>query len=195
MDLGAGLARIDYMTTQRRSPMTLLATCLLAAGLLAAAPAQADVGIEKTSRSSGAPGYTVTLTIGCGSCAAASKPKLPASFPVSLVPLDKAPEPHPCGPRALCLPEVLAPPGRPPYWFLGQATPLGESESSSGGGGRPPWPRYRLHFEIPDLRPGVYAYVIFCDSCVIGRKGSLIADRFAPEARLRVRKPNPPASA
>jgi hypothetical protein len=170
--------------------MTLFATCLLAAGLCVAAPAHADVGIETTSRAAGTPGDAVTVTVGCGACMAIGAPRSPGSFPVSLVPLAKAPKPHPCGPRTLCSPETLRPPSRSPYSFLGQATPLQGSRSSDGKVSR-----YRLRFEVPDLRPGVYTYVVFCDMCADGEAGSLIANRYDPEARLRVRPPNPVASA
>jgi hypothetical protein len=47
-------------------------------------------------------------------------------------------------------------------------------------------PRYRLHFTIPNVKPGVYTFVIFCDVCARGGAGSLIANPRARPWRLRV---------
>jgi hypothetical protein len=33
-------------------------------------------------------------------------------------------------------------------------------------------PRYLLDFKVPNLTPGLYAYVIYCDACLKGRRGS-----------------------
>lgn len=175
----------------RRIPATLLATTLLTTALLLqTTPARADIGIETTSRSAGAAGDSVTVIVGCGACLAIGAPRSPGSFPVSLVPLKKAPKPHRCGPRTLCSPETLRPPRRSPYSLLGRAVPQDGSRDSDGKVSR-----YRLRFEVPDLRPGVYTYVVFCDMCADGEAGSLIVSPTLREARLRVRQPNPEASA
>lgn len=170
--------------------MTLLGAGLLAAGLLVAGPAHADVGIETTSRSAGAPGNAITVTVGCGACLAIGSPRSPGSFPVSLVPLEKAPKPHRCGPRTFCSPETLRPPSRFPYSFLGRATPLRDGPRGSDGRVS----RYRLRFEVPDLRPGIYTYVVFCDMCTDGEGGSLIAYSTERRWRLRIRQSNPQAT-
>jgi hypothetical protein len=170
-------------------------TILLA---LAASSAPAAVGIEKVSRHGGEPGAEVKLTLACGfcfppcegpkghrhpegfdhgPCMLDTKKRPPASFGVSLVPRSKAPKPHRCGPNALCSPAAPAPPRRAPFSFLGDAVP-------PPGGNNPEHgevPRYILHFEIPALPPGSYAYVIWCDACLKGKRGSLIA---SPQSRL-----------
>lgn len=95
------------------------------------------------------------------------------AFPLSLVPIGKAPEPHRCGPNALCSPQAAAPPAHGPYRYLGAAT----AEPRQGS----EVPRYSLEFRIPDLAPGLYAYVIYCGVCNRGAGGSLIA---VPHSRL-----------
>jgi hypothetical protein len=186
------------ITLLRHSLSTLLTLVLLGfACSLAAPPAQADVGVERVSRSAGQVGDSVDLTIGCGfcfppchgapgqrnaPCMLDTKAPPPEAFPVSLVPTGKAPAPHRCGPRALCSPQVLGPPGHPPFTFLGEATPPAAAEIRSGHH----VPRYLLHFEIPSLRPGLYAFVIFCDACTPGKRGSLIASPGSPGWQLRV---------
>ena len=50
-------------------------------------------------------------------------------------------------------------------------------------------PRYLLHVTIPRLAAGAYAYVIWCDACAGGRRGSLIASPGTPLWRLAVRHP------
>jgi hypothetical protein len=181
--------------------MTLLSIGLLGcACLFSAAPAQADVGVERVSRSAGQVGDVVDLTIGCGfcfppchgapgernvPCMLDTKAEPPEAFPVSLVPIEKAPAPRRCGPRALCSPQVPAPPARPPFAFLGEATPPADDEDRPGRH----VPRYLLRFEIPKLRPGLYTFVIFCDTCAPGTRGSLIASPGASGWQLRVLHP------
>lgn len=165
---------------------------------LAATPAHAAVGVEKVSRHGGAPGSSVTLTLGCGfcfppcvgpkgrrhpkgfdhgPCMLGMKEDPPAWFGVSLVSRSRAPQLHECGPKALCPPSTLAPPRRPPFTYLGRALPpVGGNDPESGDP-----PRYLLDFTIPDLRPGSYAYEIWCGVCAPGRPGSLIS---APDSRL-----------
>lgn len=173
---------------------------LIYVALVPAAPAEAAVGVEKVSRPAGAPGDAVKLTLGCGFCYPPCKgpegrpdgPCMPGneappeSFPVSLVPIEKAPEPYPCGPNALCSPHTRGAPRKPPFTYLGRATPPSDDEVQTD---RPNVPRYLLDFAIPDLRPGVYTYVVFCDVCLPGKAGSLIANPRARPWRLRVRLP------
>src|ERR1044072_1789903 len=185
---------------------------LLAIALLAPASAPADVGVEKIIRGGGAPGEEVPLTMGCGFCYPSCDGVLgdrsgvcmpgseapPASFPVSLVPIEKAPKPYRCGPNAYCAPRTMAPPGRPPFTLLGRATPPGDGDGARQFGGV--WhqvrhvPRYLLDFEIPDLRPGIYTYVIYCETCSQGKGGSLIAYPRDRQWRLSVRSSSPEAT-
>jgi hypothetical protein len=181
---------------------------LLSVALLAAASAIGAVGVEKTSRSAAAPGDRVTVTLACGfcfppckgpkgerhpegfehgPCMLDTKAEPPASFGVSLVPLAKAPEPKPCGPCALCSPQAQAPPRRAPFSFLGLATPPPGGNNPEHGDP----PRYPLDFEVPELRPGRYAYVVYCDVCLKGKGGSLIASPGTELWQLRVRQPAP----
>ena len=169
-----------------------LATAALA--LVLATSTQGAVGVEKVSRHGGEPGASVTVTLGCGfcfppcegkpghrntPCMLGTKRDPPASFPISLVPIGKAPEPHPCGPNALCSPETKAPPARAPYSYLGEAVARERTGNEI--------PRYDLDFEVPDLPPGVYTYIVYCDVCNRGKGGSLIANPRSHLWRLRVR--------
>jgi hypothetical protein len=149
-----------------------LAAGLLISAFFLAAPAQADIGVERISPPVGAPGVEVDLTIGCGFCRPGRNP----SFPISLAPIGKA-LPYRCGPRMICTPQVLAPPAQPPFVLVGRATPSGGGDPDDGI-----LPSYRLRFPIPDLRPGVYTVAIYAPYRQ-GRGGSLITDR---SWRLRV---------
>ena len=184
--------------------LALAAVALLAA--TAASGASADVGVERVSRRGGERGDQVKLTLGCGfcfppckgpkgerhpegfdhgTCMLGTKAKPPRSFAVSLVPASKAPGAHRCGSNAACLPGTTAPPRRPPYTFLGYAVPPPGGNNPEHGAP----PRYVLRFAIPDRHPGRYAYVIWCDACMQGRRGSLIASPAQRLWRLRVRGP------
>lgn len=201
-DLKPTFARIPCMNFPLGRYLVAL---LLAAVLSVPTPAAADVGVESASRSAGVPGDAVELTIGCGFCfppcegpqgdrSGVCMPGVelpPPSFPVSLVPIEKVPRPYRCGPRRLCTPQASAPPQRAPFTLLGWAKPVqaqasGRRYLGGGGFGHVPVepPRYVLDFQIPDLRPGVYSYVIYCAVCQRGQGGSLIA---FPERRWRLR--------
>jgi hypothetical protein len=147
----------------------------------------------------------VTLTLGCGfcyppckgpkgdrhpegfdhgPCMLGTKAEPPASFGVSLVPLSKAPEPRQCGPRAVCSPNTLAPPRHAPYAFLGLAVPPPAGNNPEHGDP----PRYLLHFTIPSLPSASYAYVIWCDACLRGKRGSLLSVSASRLWRLSVHR-------
>jgi hypothetical protein len=149
-----------------------LAAGLFISAFLFAAPAQADIGVERISPPVGAPGDEVNLRIGCGFCRPVRNP----SFPISLAPIGKA-MPYRCGPRRICTPQVLAPPAQPPFALVGYATPSGGGDPDDGE-----LPTYRLRFPIPDLRPGLYTVAIYAPHRQ-GRGGNLITDR---SWRLRV---------
>lgn len=209
MDLKATLARTTSMISLRRLPLALLTAGLLVSiALLGARPADAAVGVEKTSRSAGAPGAKVDLTLACGFCfppctgppghrepspcmLGTHHAQPPESFAISLVPIDKAPKPHWCGSNALCSPTPRGAPRKAPYNYLGRATPPADDDRSSE---EKNIPRYLLDFAIPDLRPGVYTYVIFCEVCADGERGSLIANPNAHLWRLRVLPGHPKAT-
>ncbi len=183
------------MEIRRSLIVAALAGALLA---LTAASAHAAVGVEKVSRRGGEPGKPVTLTLGCGfcfppcvgprgerrpkgfehgPCMLGTKQDPPASFGISIVPRSRAPQLYQCGANALCSPSTVAPPRRAPFTFLGHAVPPAAGNNPESGDP----PRYLLDFAIPDLRPGAYAYEIWCDVCAEGKRGALIS---APESRL-----------
>jgi hypothetical protein len=114
-----------------------------------------------------------------------TKRQPPTAFPISLVPIEQAPEPHPCGPNALCSPQVAGAPRRAPFTYLGRATPPSDADDPGTSGGHEV-PRYLLDFTIPNLPAGVYTYVIFCDVCGAGKGGSLIANPRDKPWRLRI---------
>lgn len=204
MDLKSVPVRISYMTSllwRRLSAMLLAAGLLASVAVLTTAPGWADVGVEKVSPSAGAAGDAVNLMLGCGSCyppcqraaghrsgscMPGTKASPPASLPISLVPIEKAPKPHRCGPDAICPPQASEPPRQSPFTFLGRATPPRDGDSPQHPDDNHV-PRYLLHFRIPDLQPGIYTFVIYCDVCLRGKGGSLITDPTARAWRLRVR--------
>lgn len=180
-----------------RSSTTLVLATALAALALIAAPARGAVGVEAVSRHAAPAGATVELTLGCGfcfppchgphgqpdtTCMPGTMALPPPSFPVSLVPVARVPEPYPCHANALCGPLAPGAPRNAPFSFLGRAG--GPAYVKHPGGGR--FPRYSLSFAVPDRRPGLYAYVIFCDVCQRGGSGSLIAAPAMRNWRLRI---------
>ncbi|MFT3863378.1 MAG: hypothetical protein QM729_03830 [Solirubrobacterales bacterium] len=160
--------------------------------------------MDHVSRTAAVPGAKVDLTLGCGfcfppcvgpkgekhpagsehgACIPGTEEEPPTAFPISLVPIGRAPGPRPCGPRAVCPPAVAGAPRRPPYSYLGRA--VGPSYVKRPQGGRVPL--YRLHFIVPRLPAGRYAYVIYCDVCRRGKGGSLISDPEERRWRLDIR--------
>lgn len=188
---------------------SLAALTLLLAG---AVPAQADVGFESSTRTAGEPGDRVEVTIGCGfclppcvgepgdkhppgnrrgSCMLDSKKAPPASFQVWVTPVGQSLDPYICGPgewppgehpQGPCR-AGSRPPHLPSFIHLGRAIPQPRAADPRE------IPRYRLIFGVPEARPGLYKYVLFCDSCVDGPRGSLVDDRSRAAGPLRVLPP------
>jgi hypothetical protein len=160
----------------RRSRLTpaasVAATLLVAALFVGAQGASADIGIESVNRTSGAPGDQVDLRIYCGGCL----PKK-VRLPISLLPVGDAPARHPCRGTS-CKPRAPAPPTTAPYVPVGTAVPLHggaplagrlgleipDSVRRRGSSAIRRWiaSTNRLRFQIPDVEPGLYTYVIFC---------------------------------
>ena len=182
------------------------AAAAAAACLLLAGSAASDVGVERVDRHAGRPGDDVHLTIGCGFCFPPCKgPKgerhpegfakgpcmlgtdgvaPPASFGVSLVSRARAERllrrSMTCGPHPSRCPTSARPPRGHGYRYLGEAVPPPGGNNPEHGDP----PRYLLDFEIPDLAPGQYSYVIWCDACREGRRGSLVVNPNSPLWRL-----------
>jgi hypothetical protein len=191
------------LPTRTSKAVTLAATLAAAVLGLTATTACGDVGVEAASRHGGAPGTSVALTLGCGfcfppcvgpkgerhpkgfdhgPCMLGTKQDPPTSFAISIVPRSRAPQLRECDSGPVCTPSTLGPPRRAPYRFLGHAVP--PPGGNDPGSGRPP--RYLLQFEIPDLRPGLYVYEIWCGACAAGARGSLISAPDSPLWRLAV---------
>jgi hypothetical protein len=155
----------------RRGPVICLVLTL--AGLAGASTATADIGVVSVKPKIARPGERIDLEVGCGWCRKAT------SFPISLVPLAKAPQPHPCGVRfkggaetALCSPTAPRPPRERPFVPLGCTRTSGALLPSAD----PPGWQSELRFSAPELAPGPYAFVIFTAACGQFRRGSLIVD-------------------
>lgn len=149
---------------------------LLLGGLFVAAPAAADVGVVAVSPTVATPGQPIVLRVGCGFCSR------PTSFPISLVPVAQAPRPHACRialgkakahkVNALCAPRAESPPHRRPFVYLGR---------TRGGrallpGADPPGSESRIRFQVPNVQPGRYAFVIFVPGHSRAARGMLIAE-------------------
>jgi hypothetical protein len=147
----------------------------LLAGLVIGLPtAGADTTVVGVSPKAARPGERVDLQIACGACPA------DATFPISLVPVAKAPQPYPCRDNALCIQTAAAPPRQHPFVFLG-----GTSDPRARAPAvQPPGSDSHLRFTLPKVEPGVYAFVIFAVSRP-GPPGSLITST-APGDVLRV---------
>jgi hypothetical protein len=134
---------------------------LLAVLLIAAPAATADIGVVRVNPKVASPGERVDLEVGCGGCHGGS------SFPVSLIPVAKAPRLRPCNGDAVCLPDAARPlDGR-------SAVLLGATSAETRSG---PVAKSDLNFAVPRIAAGRYAFVIFCEGCVSGPQGGLIAD-------------------
>ena len=190
-----------------RKAMLGLGVVAVAVCVLAVGSASAAVGVEKVDRRGGAPGDEVTLTLGCGfcfpPCEGPKGERHPRGFdhgpcmldtkkdPPRLVrhlgrsALERAGASQMRAARRSARRLTAAPPRRAPYTFLGLAVPPPGGNNPEHGDP----PRYLLHFTIPRLPAGAYAYVIWCDACAGGGRGSLIASPGTPLWRLAVRHP------
>jgi hypothetical protein len=176
--------------------------------LLLGGSAAADVGIEAVSPAEGAPGDRVTVRVGCGfcyppcegpkgerhppgrehgACIPGTRTEPPDHFPISLLPIGSVPRVLACQAPAAC-PAVKTSrlPERPPFTYIGAAVRRTKAPNSGGD-----IPHYLLRFRIPDLKEGVYAYVLYCGACWQGAGGSLISSPFLSGWRLRVEADGP----
>jgi hypothetical protein len=184
----------------------LVSAIALLAALALPPAAQADIGFTEASRTEAAPGEQVRVTVECGFCypTCVGRPgdrhppgdpagvcmlrgrgeRPPGGFPIWLTAGDRFLGPYRCGPEMLCPAESARPPRLPEFTYLGRA----ELRSAASPN---VLSRYVLRFRVPDVRPGPYNYVLFCESCVEGPRGSLIDNGTAAVGRLRVVPPRP----
>src|SRR5262245_51057628 len=159
----------------------ILASVMAASLLSAVTMATADTGVVGLSPKVTRPGERVILRVACGNCDAG------ASFPISLVPVAKAPQPYPCHANALCVRTAASPPRQRPYLFLGRTS----GGKATAPAVQPAVSESHLRFTVPRIEPGVYAFVIFA----VGRQGppgTLIADA-GPGHLLRILRGETPA--
>ncbi|HEY1854203.1 MAG TPA: hypothetical protein VGG40_06395 [Solirubrobacterales bacterium] len=182
----------------------IIAAVIAAAALaLRTGTAHADVGVERASRHAGRPGAEVKLTLACGFCfppcvgpkgerhpegfergpcmLGTHRPP-PSSFGVSLVSKRRAERLVACERENGACPAPVGPPRGHGYRYLGWALPPPGGNNPETGDP----PRYLLGFRIPPLPAGEYSYVVWCDSCLGGRAGSLVADPASPRWRLAI---------
>ena len=167
---------------------------LLAVLLIAASTASADTAVVGLSPKVARPGERVDLRVVCGACRRAD-----TSFPISLVPVAKAPPPHPCRVKlkghtgtGLCSRRR-----RGDRQEAVRAARQHEPGTTSAARGIvAAWFELDLSFAVPEIEPGRYAFVIFCAECGRRSRGSLIADISLPasffgssRARLRCGPP------
>ena len=146
----------------------------LLAAFIAAATAAADTAVVGLSPKVARPGDQVDLRIGRGACPA------DATFPISLVPVAKAPRPYPCRDNALCTPTAPAPPRQRPFVFPAALA----VQTSARPDGAATWFGLAPSLYRPEIEPGVYAFAIFAVSRQ-GPPGVLIADT-GPGHLLRI---------
>jgi hypothetical protein len=163
VDLG-GLTGFERETVPAPGPWLMFCATMLATLALVVAlpvdPTKADVGRFEVRPVAAMPEDSVKLAFAAA---------WPQRFPVSLVPLARAPEPFPChGREGLCPPATKGPPRRSSFVFLGSVRPDRRSSTRYIH-------RYRFRFDVPDVAPGNYAFVLWCAGCYEGRRGSLIA--------------------
>ena len=86
-----------------------------------------------------------------------------AGLPVYLAPASIDFSAQPCGQNTKCFPLTNGPPGGP-YVRLGRLPKTLDV-----------FHRRRLTFRVPNIRTGRYRVVVYCDVCVPGPEGSLLA--------------------
>jgi hypothetical protein len=151
----------------------LIFTLAAFAALALPSSAKADVAVERVSPADGEPGRVVDLSVFCGGCSPGLR------LGVSLVPVERAPtQKWDAQLGAYTRPASLAPPRQSPYVFLGW-TDAGRRSALSE--------RRHLRFRIPNAEPGTYAFVIYCEPCTRGPRGSLIANTDDVDELLRIR--------
>jgi hypothetical protein len=145
------------------------------AALALASSAKADVAVKRVSPADGVPGLVSDLWVFCGGCSPGLR------LGVSLVPVEHAPtRTWDAQLGAYTRPASLAPPRQSPYVFLGW------TDASRGSALTE---RRHLRFRIPNVEPGTYAFVIYCEPCTGGPRGSLIANTDDVDELLRIGGP------
>lgn len=135
--------------------------------LLAVVPsAQAAIGIRIDQK---------VVVVGASLYVTAFGPAGTAGMPVYLAPASIDFTPHPCDANSICGPTSDGPPSAP-YVRIGH---LPQSIDV--------FHTRRMSFRVPAVRTGAYRVVVYCEPCVVGTAGSLIASqqtvRIAPRSR------------
>jgi hypothetical protein len=158
--------RVEMTRRHRVWRRPLIAGLFASAVLVTVGRADADIGVIGAKPNGGAPGQLIDLAVGCGG------PGCPPQLPVSLLrsgEARRALSPVCEGKHGPCRsPTAPRLPRERPYVFLG----WGSTRSPPAS----PVQSYELRFRIPKVKPGAYQFVIFCDSCAHGARGSLIAN-------------------
>ena len=142
--------------TGRAGQLALTCVVFLALGVVASATAGPFVG--QASKSRARPGDIVKVQAGAGL-------RFYALLPLYLVRRDLAPRAKPCtfnGQDAFCAAEEPSPPHGGIYHRIGTVNVRHQNVST-------------ITYRVPNLRPGVYAYVMYCEPCNAGAGGSVIA--------------------
>lgn len=140
----------------------------VAASVLLAAQASAGPYFTSSSPAVAHPGQVVTFRGGAGI-------KLWDKLPLYLVRTKDAPKSYPCrtrdGAKASCEPTAKTPPEHAPYVRIGTVNLRHATGSPAAGY------NVAVRFRVPAvLRPGDYAYVVYCVPCARKSEGgSLIA--------------------
>jgi hypothetical protein len=146
-----------------RTSIVLLTVAALAA--VSAAMARADIGIVSITPSTARPGQLVRVHVN------GYLPMHGASMPVVLVRAETMPRPYRCRKgTAICEPIVWhARLTRAPYRVVGFAREWTRSRS------QPDHADSVLRIRIPKTAAGRYRFALWCDPCIRGPQGSLIA--------------------
>jgi hypothetical protein len=125
-------------------------------GLVGAANASADIGVESVRPAKATIGSRVVVRAGSGL-------KLWERMPLYLVRLARMPRPARCGATAICEPHLPRRPEGSRYLRIGTLS-FRRAKTTT------------IAFRVPRLAPGGYGFVIYCGPCYRGPGGSLITN-------------------
>jgi hypothetical protein len=141
----------------------------VAVALVAAGSATAGPFVGKASKTRARAGDVVRVQAGAGL-------RFYALLPLYLVRRDLTPQPKPCtvnGHDGICEARAPRPPRGGIYHRIGTVNVRHSNVST-------------ITYRVPNLQPGVYAYVMYCGPCYAGAGGSVIAFDQGSSAALTV---------